>query len=158
MAAMTPLTRRAKSERGAELIEFALVFPMLLLLVLGMVDFGFLFQRYEVLTNAAREGARIAVLPGYSAADVQSRVCNYIQGGGIPVTGSCPTPTNPVIPVPSNVTITLPSGATVAAKRVTITYTNSYLFLGPIAGMFGANLSTRPITTVAIMRDELATP
>jgi len=146
-----------RSERGAELIEFALVFPMLLLLVLGMVDFGFLFQRYEVLTNAAREGARMAVLPGYTTADVQSRVCNFVQGGGIPITGTCPSPSNPVIPAPSDVTITLPSGATVSAKRVTITYTNSYLFIGPIVAMFGGNLSTRPITTVAIMRKEIAT-
>ena len=33
--------------------------------MLGIIDFGFLFQRYEVVTNAAREGARVAILPGY---------------------------------------------------------------------------------------------
>ena len=54
--------RRLASER-AELIEFALVFPLLLMVVLGIVDFGFLFQRMEVVTNAAREGARIACVP-----------------------------------------------------------------------------------------------
>lgn len=150
---MNSMIRRTRSERGAELIEFALVFPLLLLLVLGMVDFGFLFQRYEVLTNAAREGARIAVLPGYSNSDVQSRVCNYVQGGGIPITGSCPNPTNPVI-TPTDSSIALPSGGTLAAKSVTVTYTNSYLFLGPIITMFGGNLAARPITTVAIMRRE----
>ena len=57
---MKPFQRVAASERGAELIEFALVFPLLLLIVLGIVDFGFMFQRLEVVTNAAREGARIA--------------------------------------------------------------------------------------------------
>ena len=41
------------------------MFPLLLFVILGIVDFGFLFQRMEVVTNAAREGARIAVLPGY---------------------------------------------------------------------------------------------
>ena len=55
---MNSMTRRLKSQRGAELIEFALIFPLLLLVLLGIVDFGFLFQRYEVLTNATREGAR----------------------------------------------------------------------------------------------------
>ena len=44
-------------ERGAELVEFAFVFPTLLLVMLGIIDFGFLFQRYEVVTNAARERA-----------------------------------------------------------------------------------------------------
>ena len=33
--------------------------------MLGIIDFGFLFQHYEVVTNAAREGARVAILPGY---------------------------------------------------------------------------------------------
>ena len=62
------------SERGAELIEFAIVLPVMLLIVMGIVDFGFMFQRYVVLTNAAMEGARVAVLPGYQTADVQARV------------------------------------------------------------------------------------
>ena len=76
--------RRFKSERGAELIEFALVFPLLLLVILGIVDFGFLFQRMEVVTNAAREGARVAVLPGYANADAEARVTDYIEAGGLP--------------------------------------------------------------------------
>ena len=76
-------------ERGAELVEFAFVFPLLLLVMLGIVDFGFLFQRYEVVTNAAREGARVAILPGYQTADVQARVNQYLTAGGL-------TPTDPV--------------------------------------------------------------
>jgi Flp pilus assembly protein TadG len=62
-----PLTCRKPfghgNETGAELIEFAFVLPLLLLVIVGIFDFGFLFQRYEVVTNAAREGARAAVLP-----------------------------------------------------------------------------------------------
>ena len=61
--------RLLRSERGAELIEMAIVTPLLLLLVFGIVDFGFMFQRYVVLTNAAVEGARVASLPGYTLAD-----------------------------------------------------------------------------------------
>jgi hypothetical protein len=157
MAALNSSTPRLRSERGAELVEFAMVLPLLLLLVLSMVDFGFLFQRYEVLTNAAREGARLYVLPGYSTTDVKTRVCSYLQGGGVPVTGTCPSPTNPVI-TPSTTTIALSGGGSVSGKKVVITYTNSYLFIGPIAAMFGGSFSTRPITTVAIMRDEIPTP
>ena len=59
---------RVRSERGAELVEFALVLPLLLVLIGGIVDFGFLFQRYEVVTNAAREGARLRSLAGYTDA------------------------------------------------------------------------------------------
>ena len=55
------------AERGAALVEFALAVPLLLVVIAGIVDFGFVFQRYEVITNAAREGARLASLPGYDA-------------------------------------------------------------------------------------------
>ena len=59
------------------------MFPTLLLVMLGIIDFGFLFQRYEVVTNAAREGARVAILPGYADADVQARVNQYLTAGGL---------------------------------------------------------------------------
>ena len=58
------LQKRRRGERGAALVEFALAVPLLLVVIAGIVDFGFAFQRYEVITNAAREGARMATLPG----------------------------------------------------------------------------------------------
>ena len=70
-------------KRAPSSIEFAFVFPTLLLVMLGIIDFGFLFQRYEVVTNAAREGARVAILPGYGNADVQARVNQYLTAGGL---------------------------------------------------------------------------
>ena len=59
-----PNPRRRDSESGQSIIELALTLPLLLVIVLGVFDFGFLFQRYEVVTNAAREGSRVGVLPG----------------------------------------------------------------------------------------------
>ena len=128
---MGRIRSRAGNDRGAELIELALVFPILLLLVAGIVDFGFLFQRYEVVTNAAREGARVAVLPNYTVADVQQRVSNYLVSGGL--TASIPAPT---------VTYTneaLPSGATVAVATVAVQYPSQFAFIGPIAAMVGGS-------------------
>lgn len=49
-------------ERGASAVEFALVLPMLLLLVFGIVEFGRAFNIHIQLTGAAREGARVAAL------------------------------------------------------------------------------------------------
>ena len=57
MAPIRPSTVK-QEERGAALVEFALALPLLLVVLAGIVDFGFVFQRYEVITNAAREGAR----------------------------------------------------------------------------------------------------
>ena len=75
------LRRRLRSERGAELIELALVLPILLLVFAGIVDFALMFQRFLTVSNAAREGARIAVLPGYTQTDVQNRVTQYVREG-----------------------------------------------------------------------------
>jgi Flp pilus assembly protein TadG len=146
---MKRFRRNARSERGAELIEFALVCPLLLLLILGMVDFGFLFQRMAVVTNAAREGARVAVLVGYAEADVKARVQDYVHTGGVPT-----TTTNPTVTV-SNVTVpTTTGGPTVPGRSVTVTYMHQYMFLGPVIGWFGGSLSTVPLNGIAVMRTE----
>jgi len=47
---------------GQSVVEFALVLPFLLLLILGMIEFGWLLNGKIILTSAAREGARVAVL------------------------------------------------------------------------------------------------
>ena len=78
--------KRLRSERGAEIIEMALVTPIFLIIIAAMFDFGFLFRNWEVATNAAREGARIGLLPAYkcdgSTADVKDRVDAYMKTGG----------------------------------------------------------------------------
>lgn len=52
--------RKKKKESGQAMVEFALVFPIFLLLVMGIIDFGFLFYNYISLENTARNVARIA--------------------------------------------------------------------------------------------------
>lgn len=149
MAQVTRLLRRLRGDDAAQLVEFALVLPMLLLVVLGIAEFGFIFQRYEVVTNAAREGARMAVLPGYTTADVEARVRVYVTQGRVPA-----TVTNPNIAVTD---VTIPVGAGLPplnAKRVTVTYTHSYTFLPKIATWFGSTYTTVPLKAVAEMRKE----
>ena len=137
-----------RCEKGAQLVEFALVLPLLLLVVLAIADFGFMFQRYEVITNAAREGARIAVLPGYTDADVQERVTNYLDAGRVPAAGRMPT-------VIANVPVVLAGGTTVPTKRVTVTYSYTYQFIIGIAGWFNASYSTQQLSAVSQMRVEV---
>jgi Flp pilus assembly protein TadG len=147
MASVTP-TQRFGSERGAELIEFALVVPLLLFIIMGIVDFGFMFQRYEVVTNAAREGARIAVLPGYVDADVEARVRSYMTEGGVVNTTSNSTVATTDVPIAAG------AGPPMTGKRVEVNYTSPYLFLGPLAGWFGGTFTSSNLSAVAIMRDE----
>ena len=72
---------RIKSERGAALLEAAITLPMLLLVAVGIFEFGRAYQTWQILTNAAREGARIAVLPAPTNGNVETRVREYMAAG-----------------------------------------------------------------------------
>jgi len=137
---------RWTDERGAELIEMAIALPLLLLVVLGIVDFGFLFQRYLVLTNAAMEGARVAVLPGYSIADAQSRATTYATTGGVPA---------PVNAVATAVSLPGAGGGTWPGMRITVTHEYQYQYIGPIAGLFGGSFSSVTLTAQSTVRRQL---
>jgi len=54
--------RIIKSEKGASAVEFALILPILIILVFGIVKFGIAYNNYIALTHAAREGARLAAV------------------------------------------------------------------------------------------------
>jgi Flp pilus assembly protein TadG len=138
------LRRLARGDRGAELIEMAIVTPLLLLLVMGIVDFGFLFQRYVVLTNAAVEGARVATLPGYTAADAQARVQAYASDGGVP---------GVVTPVVTNVTLPGAGGGTWPGRRMTVTDVYTLQYIAPIATLVGGSTAANiTLTARATMR------
>src|ERR1700746_3995762 len=56
-----PASRHIRSERGQAAVEFALVVPLLMVLLLGIVEFGVAFSHYVTLTDATRVGARKAI-------------------------------------------------------------------------------------------------
>ncbi len=71
---------RGSGRRGQALVEFALVAPVLLLLILGLVDFARAWNVYQVLTDAAREGARTAAVDnGASEDSVRSVIGSALQ-------------------------------------------------------------------------------
>ncbi len=140
---MNRLRRRGHGERGAELIELALVLPILLLAFAGIVDFALLMQRWLVISNAAREGARIAVLPGYTQTDVQNRVTAYVRQG---------TGDTAASPTASLVTVTITPVAPTPpfpAAQVTVSLTHSYLIIGPVSALLGGGGSWTSITLTA---------
>jgi hypothetical protein len=74
----------ARQQRGAIAVEMVLILPVLLLLVLGIVNFGYLFGQKLALNQAVREGARMAVVPGTNnGADVNTtaKIQSKVQGG-----------------------------------------------------------------------------
>ena len=146
---MAPLNHRPSrwlDEAGAELIEFALVFPLMLLTVMGIIDFGLLFQKYEVVTNAAREGARVAVLPGYADADVRTRVTQYLTAGGLT------DPATVTVGPPETLSL---SGQCITVEPVTVKYPHTFSFVGGILGYFGATMTSATLQATAAMRNEI---
>src|SRR5436190_17909918 len=73
--------RLHRNQRGTALIEMALTLPLMLLVSAGIFEFGRAYQTWQVITNAAREGARIAVLPGTTDANITNRVRTYMSAG-----------------------------------------------------------------------------
>jgi Flp pilus assembly protein TadG len=69
------MIRRAR-ERGASAVEFALVLPIFVLLVFGIMEAGWLFAQQVEVRNAAREGARLAVVDYADAGTMRSEVCD----------------------------------------------------------------------------------
>ena len=142
--------KRLKSARGAALLEAALTLPLMLLVSVSIFEFGRAYQTWQILTNAVREGARVAVLPNEAPADVQARVRSYMVGGQLPNAA-----TATVSVTPTQIAI----GATIAAgSRVTVNYPFQFIVLQPVAQLVvsGSTLGAGPVTMTASaeMRNE----
>ena len=79
--------RLSENEKGTSIVEFAIILPVLLILIFGMVEFAALFYNKAVITNASREGARAAIVfrtdangnyTPYQQVDIQTIVNNYV--------------------------------------------------------------------------------
>jgi Flp pilus assembly protein TadG len=79
------MMRRARREDGAAAVEFGLILPVLVLILLGILDYGYAFMVKLTLTNAAREAARVGVtLPAdESEAAAKAAAERYLTSAGI---------------------------------------------------------------------------
>jgi Flp pilus assembly protein TadG len=134
-----------KGSAGASAIEFGLILPLLILILLGIIDYGFVFYTRLNMTNAAREGARVGVTQ--EAATIVSRAqtaaCNYLAAAGLQTHcgASCV----------DCVTVTAPSTG-VDEVSVTVSMTDAQYFTLKFAPQ------PTSMTVQAKMRWELAEP
>ena len=71
---MRVLRRRLNAQRGVIAVEFALILPLLLLIVVGTIAFGRVYSQLQVFQGAAREGARCAAVAASSSCSIQDRI------------------------------------------------------------------------------------
>jgi Flp pilus assembly protein TadG len=77
------VNRKYQPRRGIAAVELALIMPLVALLLLGLLEVGRMVQINEIISNAAREGARKASTGINTYADVQTTVANYLTNAGI---------------------------------------------------------------------------
>ena len=130
------------NERGAVAAEFAILLPVLMLIVFGTIEFGRLMYGREIVTNATREGARygiVAQAPPVSSAAMITQATNYLTGTGVS-TGS--------------VTFSAPACCGATGTPVTLSAIYRYPWLIPyIPTMLGLP-SPFPISITTTMRHE----
>ena len=137
--------RFTRSERGAALIEFALVLPLLLVLVSGIIDFGRALFMLNNLTNSARAGARFAAAKATSdveTAAFQDSVRTFVRDYIIAMESDAPAVTNDMI----GITLT-PNGPQPQTIAVTI---QDYPFnaITPLPALVGMDDLSMPAVTV----------
>ena len=124
--------QRARREDGAALVETAFVLPIMMLVCVGILEFGRAYQSWQVITNASREGARVAVLPDYSDDSVRARVRTYLKNGGLPA--SIVDDLDDEIEITATtINVNETGTVTAPATRVQVHYPFEFMVLQPIA-------------------------
>lgn len=141
---MTSRIVRGRGRQGQALVEFALILPLLMLVLFGIVEFGRAWNAKQVLTDAAREGARLAVVGDPTItlqSQVDSRVKQKIARGGFDTT---------------QVTVAYPDGFKTGTGNITsvqVSMPYRFVVIQKLASMV-TNNGVITLRTTARMRNE----
>jgi len=89
------ISKNRKRSKGSSAVEMAVVAPVIVAFIMGQIEASRLGMVSQLLTTAAREGCRVAVVPGHTQSDVQTRINTVLSGSGVTVgtvTPTCPAP------------------------------------------------------------------
>jgi Flp pilus assembly protein TadG len=136
--------RGSQGQAGQSLAEFALILPLLLLLLVGTIDLGLGFKTYIGLTNVAREGARwVSIQPNdLNCVTARTRIAD--EAGRIGLDAS------------SSYTVTFSSGTCSysAGEQVTVTVEHEYeLISGSLIGLSKDSILLRASVTMVVLHD-----
>ncbi|HLE18734.1 MAG TPA: TadE family protein [Syntrophales bacterium] len=129
-----------KQEKGQSLVEFAILLPVFLLILVGIAEFGRGWMTKNILTGAAREGARVAAVqldPAASGSQGKLAASGVLNSAGIPA--------------PPAVVSVIDPGLSIPSIRVDVTYTYTVSVLNFVPGLPGPNIN---LAGTATMRRE----
>jgi Flp pilus assembly protein TadG len=133
---------RKLNERGAVAAEFALLLPLLLIILFGIIDFGMMMYSREIVTNAAREGARAGIVQGppkRTGGEILAIVDNYLTGTGVN---------------PADVNLTPVGAGLTQPNTLTVSGTYNYSFLVPVIPVLVGIPNPLIIPISVVMRHE----
>ena len=139
------VSRRLQQDAGQSLAEFAILLPVLMGVVIGIFEFGRAWNVDQVLTNAAREGGRLAVVETSSEGDVTNAVETALTNAALD---------------PSLATISVDGMDDGYGTQATVQveYPYEFVFLGPIMAFLGDGEGDAPgaitLTSQIVMRNE----
>lgn len=122
-----------KSESGQSLVEFALIVPILIILLFGIVDFGRIFHAYLTIDHAGREAARAASI-GKDDTQVKSTAVTDAVGIGLT----------------TDRVVISPTGTRVSGNDVSITITYPITFLTPVIGSMVGPITLEDTTVMRV--------
>ena len=152
------MRRKITSQRGASAVEFALILPVLVLILFGIIEFSLLMYNKAMITNASREGARRGIVYrvdpttfNYSPltdAQIRTEVTNYLSNHLITLSGTAIHTT----------TITRAVETSGNTLNVQVSYPYSFLVVPPISALVGSGGTSLPgtltLTSATKMRME----
>jgi Flp pilus assembly protein TadG len=134
------------------MVETAIVIPILLVLMVGIFEVGRAYETWQVLTNAAREGARMSVTPSSVEATTTALIRKYMADGQLPKSAIAAV----VVDKAASINV---NGTSVSASAVTVDYPFEFIMLQPVVRLVAPGATVGgPLTmrATAIMRNEVA--
>lgn len=149
-APVSPASERSRSRRGQAIVELLIALPVLALLLFGILEMGLAWRTSHVLTQAAREGSRLAALPTTTEDQVRTAINDRLASGGLApgsaaVSFSCAN---------ACFAASRPAGTRIETR---VSYPVAFVVLGPIVDYVtgnGAAYQPRTLESAFVMRSE----
>ena len=152
---------KAKRQEGASAVEFAIILPLLLILVFGIIEFSILFYDKAMITNASREGARVGIVYRYQDggpnhpddAEIVATVAQYVQNHLISF-DSGDVVTTTITRPPGDLPGDPPGDSPGDSLTVTVNYDYTFLVFDSLLSLVGGSLDGISLDAVTVMRME----
>ena len=135
--------RRTFRDEGQSLVEMAMVLPILLGLFVGILEFGRAWNVRQVTTNAAREGARLAILDSSDEADVRGAIEAHLTRAGLD-------------PAQGEIEVSGMDDSIGSLVTIDVQYPFTFTYLGPVLDLLDADAGGDEPPGTVVLEAEIA--